>query len=111
MDRVKTLVADLDLISAELRAYDAELLDRPQIVAITKMDLPHVRERLPAVARELEARERGARPISAVTHEGIDRLLSGVRVKLEEQQAARQELMAPSRESEEFVFTAERRAR
>ena len=38
-------LADLDQVTAELKAYDPQLLERPQLVAITKMDLPDARGR------------------------------------------------------------------
>lgn len=99
-------LSDLDQVTAELKAYDPKLLERPQIVAITKMDLPDTQERLDIIADQIRRRDLEVFPVSAVTHEGIDRLLSGVRVKLEEQQSARRSNVAPTEETEEYVFRA-----
>jgi GTP-binding protein len=97
-------LADLDQVAAELKAYDPQLLERPQLVAITKMDLPDARGRRETTLEEMRTRGFEGFPISAVTHEGIDRLLSGVRVRLEEQQPARQTGGASAEEIEEYVF-------
>ncbi len=97
-------LADLDQVTAELKAYDPQLLERPQLVAITKMDLPDARGRREATLEDMRTRGFEGFPISAVTHEGIDRLLSGVRVRLEEQQPARQIGAASGDEIEEYVF-------
>jgi GTP-binding protein len=72
--------ADYDAINRELERYSPELAKKPQVVALTKMDLPEARGRLAAVRRALARRKR--RPevlaISAVTGEGLDALLDAV---------------------------------
>jgi GTPase len=60
---------DLDLLRAELNAYDPELAGRPTIVVAAKVDVG--RDRLD----EVLARVPGALPISSVTGEGIDQLV------------------------------------
>lgn len=57
-------VARLDVLNRELRAYDPELLDRPQIVVLSKIDVlqPHEIEE---TVREL--REFSKRPVIAVS--------------------------------------------
>jgi GTPase len=60
--------ADVDVLRAELDAYDPDLARRPSIVVAAKVDAG--RERLDAVS----ARVPEALPISAVTGEGIDEL-------------------------------------
>jgi GTP-binding protein len=60
---------DLDLLRAELDAYDAELARRPSLVVAAKVDVG--RDRLDDVL----ARVPDALPISSVTGEGIDELI------------------------------------
>ena len=66
-------------INEELARFSPELADRPQIVAINKVDLGEVREAVPETRRRLE--EAGAQQvlaISAVTGEGVDELLEAL---------------------------------
>ncbi len=69
---------DFEAINAELAAYSPALADRPQIVVLTKMDLPEARERWPAVKAEIERQGYPAMAISAVTGEGVRALLYAV---------------------------------
>ncbi|OZB81641.1 GTPase ObgE [Microbacterium sp. 13-71-7] len=69
-------LSDLDVILAELAAYEVPegqipLLERPQVVALNKIDVPEARELADFVRPELE--ERGFRvfEISTVSHEGL----------------------------------------
>lgn len=62
-------VADVEVLKAELAAFDPDLAARPSLVVASKVDA--ARERLD----EVLARNPGAFPISAVTGEGIDELL------------------------------------
>jgi len=65
-----------DAIRAELGAFDPLLLDRPEIVVITKGDVTEVRDLLPAVRREFRERGIEARVISAVSGEGLPELVA-----------------------------------
>src|SRR5258707_2027217 len=71
-------VADLDLISGELAAYEAatgaSLQDRPRIIALNKVDVPAAREVAARAAPELEARGLTVCRVSAATHEGLREL-------------------------------------
>ena len=69
-------LSDLDVILAELGAYEVPegqtpLLERPQLVALNKIDVPEARELAEFVRGDLE--ERGFRvfEISSVSHEGL----------------------------------------
>ncbi len=69
-------LSDLDVILAELAAYpvpegQVPLLERPQIVALNKIDVPEARDLADLVRPDLE--ERGFRvfEISTVSHEGL----------------------------------------
>ena len=48
-------VAEWRAVLEELRLHDPELLERPMRLVVTKLDLPEVRERFPAICRELSA--------------------------------------------------------
>jgi GTP-binding protein len=71
-------VTDLDVIEAELDAYDfqagAGLEDRPRIVALNKMDVPDARDLAEIVAPDLEARGLAVYPVSAASGEGLREL-------------------------------------
>ncbi len=71
-------VEDYHKINAELKRYSEKIAGRTQILVANKMDLPGSEEQLPRL-KELAERE-GIKlfPISAVTHEGVDALISYV---------------------------------
>ena len=48
-------VAEWRAVLEELRLHDPGLLDRPMRLVVTKLDLPEVRERFPAIRRELSS--------------------------------------------------------
>ncbi len=77
-------VEDYHKINAELKKYSEKIARRTQILVPNKMDLPEAQENLPRL--EQLAREEGLQmfPISAVTHEGIDELISYVGKWLED---------------------------
>ncbi len=71
-------VEDYHKINAELKKYSEKIAGRTQILVANKMDLPGSEEQLPRL-QELADKE-GIKlfPISAVTHEGVDELVSYV---------------------------------
>lgn len=69
-------ISDLDVILAELGAYEVPegqtpLLERPQFVALNKVDVPEARDLAELVRPELEARGFRVFEISTVSHEGL----------------------------------------
>jgi GTPase len=62
-------------INEELGQYAAELTEKPQLVAVNKMDLPEVQERWPELQAELKQLGYEALTISAVTRQGVDALI------------------------------------
>ncbi|HEV8714452.1 MAG TPA: GTPase ObgE [Candidatus Binatia bacterium] len=66
---------DYDTINHELACFDPELLARPQLVAVTKLDLPMTRERLSEVKDAFTRRSIALMAVSAVTGEGLPELL------------------------------------
>src|ERR671933_850419 len=75
---------DYHQINEELRLYRPELVDRPQVVALNKQDLPEAREQVPRLMRELGLRKDHIFPISAATGEGVGALLQEVAALLRE---------------------------
>ncbi|KRE23530.1 GTPase ObgE [Agromyces sp. Soil535] len=72
-------VSDLDVVLGELAAYpvpegQVPLLDRPQLVALNKVDVPEARDLAGFVRPELEARGYRVFEISTVSHEGLRQL-------------------------------------
>jgi GTP-binding protein len=67
-------VADYDVIRAELAAYSPELAKREEVVAMTKADLPFVREAYETAKIEFEKRGIKLHLVSAATHEGLSEL-------------------------------------
>ena len=67
---------DYDVLLRELARFEPELARRPMIVAVSKLDLPDVKKRLPSIRRGMKARgvER-VLAFSAATGEGVDDLL------------------------------------
>ena len=67
-------------INHELAAYDPELLKRPQIIVVTKMDLPDAQENLAHFKEKLAQDDTFEKmpsvvPISAITHQGVQGLM------------------------------------
>ncbi|MBT1017715.1 GTPase ObgE [Canibacter sp. lx-72] len=72
-------LSDLDVIRAELAAYpvaegQTPLLERPQLVALNKIDIPDGAELAEFVTAELQARGYRVFPVSAYTREGLREL-------------------------------------
>ncbi len=67
-------LADIATIDTELAAYGRGLRDRPEIVALNKIDLAEARDKVPALVEALAAQGREAMALSAATGEGVDRL-------------------------------------
>ena len=72
-------ITDLEVILAELGAYEVPegqvpLLERPQLVALNKVDVPEARDLAELVRPELESRGYRVFEISTVSHEGLRQL-------------------------------------
>jgi GTPase len=75
---------DLAQINSELALFDPQLGQKPQIVALNKMDLPEVRQRWPDLQKELKRRGHKPLAISAVSGENTRELLFQAARLLEE---------------------------
>lgn len=87
-------ISDLEIILAELGAYpvpegQTPLLERPQVIALNKIDVPEARELAEFVRPDLEARGYRVFEISTASHEGL-RALSFALAELVEEARATQ---------------------
>ncbi len=99
-------LSDLEIILAELAAYpvpegQTPLLERPQLVALNKIDVPEARELAQFVRPELEALGYRVFDISTVSHEGLRELGFALAELVEE---ARERENAEANESPRIVL-------
>ncbi|MFD1319330.1 GTPase ObgE [Loigolactobacillus zhaoyuanensis] len=68
---------DYEKINAELAKYDPSLLDRPQIIVATKMDMPDSADNLATFKEQLAAAQVTLPifPVAAIAHQGLNELL------------------------------------
>ncbi|MGA1838641.1 GTPase ObgE [Herbiconiux sp. 11R-BC] len=113
-------ISDLEIIQAELAAYPVPegqlpLLERPQLIALNKIDVPEARELAEFVKPELEARGYRVFEISTASHEGLRQLsfaladlVEAERKKAAEQPAAARIVLRPRAVDESgFVIKVE----
>jgi GTP-binding protein len=87
-------LTDLDVVLGELAAYEVPagarpLLDRPQIVALNKIDSPDARDLADLVRPDLEARGYQVFAVSAASHEGLTPLSYALATIIETDRAER----------------------
>jgi GTP-binding protein len=70
------------VINKELEFYNPELLAKPQIVALNKIDLPYVREQVKKEVARFKKKGIILHPFSAATGEGIKEILDEIIEKL-----------------------------
>ena len=70
---------DFKSINNELKLYNPELVKRPQVIAVNKMDIPEAAENLKKFKKKVK---KTVYPISCVTGDGINELLEAVYKKL-----------------------------
>ncbi len=75
---------DLEHVNQELALYAAPLQDRPQILAVNKMDLAEARQHWPALQRKLQRRGYTVFAISAATGQGVRDLMQAVARRLKD---------------------------
>jgi GTP-binding protein len=86
-------LSDLDVILAELAAYEVPegqipLLERPQLVALNKVDVPEARDLADMVRADIEARGFRVFEISTVSREGLRPLSFALAELVEEHRRA-----------------------
>lgn len=68
-------VADFDALMVELERFDPRLVERPMIVAMSKLDLPEAEEAFPGVQEALASRGYPVFGVSSATRRGIEQVL------------------------------------
>jgi GTP-binding protein len=86
-------ISDLEVILAELAAYPVPegqipLLDRPQLIALNKLDVPEAKDLADLVRPELEARGFRVFDISTVSRDGLRQLTFALGEIVDEHRAA-----------------------
>ena len=84
----RDLLADYDAIRRELGRYQPELLERREIVVLSKCDLVHDEALLEDLLKRLEGRGIQPRRISAAAHQGLEPLLAEMFEAVEEARRA-----------------------
>ena len=74
---------DLDVINGELRQFQSELAEKPQVVAVNKVDVQEVHDRQEEIGQELEQRGIAGHFISAAAGTGVGGLLEHVAAELD----------------------------
>jgi GTP-binding protein len=75
---------NFQMINSELMRYDESLAEKPQLVVMTKMDIPEVREQAEELKPQFEALGYPVMTISAVTKEGLKQLVTRVGKELDQ---------------------------
>jgi GTPase len=86
---------DYDVLLEEMHRFDAAMATRPQVVAMSKMDLPEVRDAFPHVRDAMAERGITLWPLGATTGEGAQDLLLQLEKALREHPDPRQPAPAP----------------
>ncbi len=68
-------IGDMEIINGELAQFRRDLADKPQLVAVNKMDLPSVADRMGELREQLTATDSQPFFISAATGQGVGPLL------------------------------------
>lgn len=69
---------DYEMINRELASFDPAMIEKPQVVAVNKLDLPATRERLKKAIPFFRKKGISLFPVSAATGEGLAELLSEI---------------------------------
>jgi GTP-binding protein len=73
-DETRSPWADFLALNHELACFSPQLARTPQLVVLTKMDLPDVQQRLPEIQQQFAAHGHDVLPISAATGHGLSQL-------------------------------------
>jgi GTP-binding protein len=107
LDPERDPLSDLDVIREELRRHEPSLLERREVVALNKMDLPDGRAMAEMVRDELRDRGYEVFEVSAISGEGLDPLRYRLGALVHELRGAEPE--EESAEPTEVVIRLERK--
>jgi GTP-binding protein len=88
-------IADLSQINSELALFDPKLAEKPQVVALNKIDQPEVQERWPKIKSALKKRGYPSLAISALARTGVGELLRAAVKELAEAPAVEEAAPLP----------------
>lgn len=71
-------IEDYASLNRELALFDSALAEKPQIVALNKIDTPDAKEKLPRILQTFRRMKRKVYPISALTGQGLTPLLAAL---------------------------------
>ena len=94
-------VADFSQINSELSLFDPNLAQKPQVVALTKLDIPEVKEKFEEIQKKMLEHGYQVMAISSVTHENVKKILWAAYEKLKEVPIIEQETTLPVYRPEE----------
>jgi GTP-binding protein len=99
-------MADFAQINTELSLFDPDLGKKPQVVAINKIDLPDVREKLEGIKKVFKEKGIEVSIVSTVSHENTRKLLWRAKKLLDELPDVQKEISLPvyHPESKEKAF-------
>jgi len=81
-DSVEAVLKNFDIVNDELSSHSADLAAKPQIVVVSKIDLPEIREKLDLLRPRLAARNIELVAVSSATGEGTDELVGLISRKI-----------------------------
>jgi GTP-binding protein len=82
MESDNNALLNFKAINKELEFYNPQLLEKPQIVTLNKIDLPHVKDQVKKEVARFKKKGIILRPFSAVTGEGVTEILNEIIEKL-----------------------------
>ena len=95
-------------INNELALHEARLEEKPQIVAINKIDMPEVQEQLPEFRESFAAEGvEEVFAVSAVTGEGVTELMRAAYTRAEAEREARKHAPTPEIDEPEVILRPE----
>ncbi len=90
-----TIVDDLKILCKEVASYKANLLRKPKIVAVNKVDLPQVQTHLPGIRQNFAGCKAPLFYVSAVSGQGVLEL-TGRAMEIVERESQGEEIALPS---------------
>jgi GTP-binding protein len=78
-----TVIDDWGMLNKELEMYKPELAQKPQIVAVNKVDIAEVQARLPEIKKLFKSRGLDVHFISGLTGQGLTELVSEIAAMLD----------------------------
>lgn len=103
-------LADYAQINSELALFDADLADKVQIVAINKIDMPEVQDRLKKLKAQFKKLKIEVHSISALTGENVREILGAASSALQESEPLKtveMPLYKPETDPREFTIERE----